>query len=83
MGTGYHRGSRASTVAGTLVLANSYLTSLDGTGDMATGIRTMLRERTQDYAFQVEGGPPQEVPEPTHLLGGGLLLLLALRKRLG
>jgi hypothetical protein len=43
----------------------------------------MVNDGRQDYVFQIGSEPPQEVPEPTHLLGGGLLILLALRRRLG
>ncbi len=68
-------------VAGTLSRADFMLKSLSGEVPQAKGLMAMVNRRTQDYVFQIETLPPQEVPEPTHLMGLGLLALVALKKR--
>lgn len=73
----------SASIAGTLSQAQDWLDELPGPGGpMTAGLKTMVNRGKQDYIFQIETLPPQEVPEPTHLLGGGLLALLALRRRL-
>lgn len=79
--TGVMRFKNAS-ITSALTLAGTMLTSLDGTGPKADGLMAMLKTGKQDYVFQIETTPPQEVPEPSHLLGLGLLALVALKKRL-
>jgi hypothetical protein len=58
------------------------LSSLSGEVPKAEGLMAMVNRSTQDYVFQIETNPPQEVPEPAHLMGLGLLALVALKKRL-
>lgn len=70
-------------VANTLSRADFMLKSLSGEVPEAKGLMAMVNRSTQDYVFQIDELPPQEVPEPTHLMGLGLLALLALKKRLG
>jgi len=72
-----------ASIANTISRASTMLSSLDGTGPKAQGLMVMEKRGVQDYVFQITTTPPQEVPEPTHLLGIGLAALALLKRRLG
>jgi hypothetical protein len=75
---------RNPSITGALDRTSEMLGSLTGHSDyMALGLRTMVARGVQDYIFQIDDNPPQEIPEPSHLAVGGLLILLWMKRRVG
>jgi hypothetical protein len=67
--------------AGSVALAQSYVTSLDGTGPKLSNLIALTKVGSQDIVTQFK--PPIQNPEPAAcgLIGAGLVLMAFLRRR--